>query len=54
MRNGSSGRGRSCVLSVASVSLRRRADALHLVGSEFEVEDVVVFGDVGGVLASRW
>ena len=24
-------------------------DALHLVGSQFEVEDVVVLGDMGGV-----
>ena len=24
-------------------------DALHLVGSQFEVEDVVVLGDVGGI-----
>ena len=30
-----------------SVSLRRRADALHVVGSQGEVEDVVVLGDVG-------
>ena len=36
-----------------SVSLRRRADALHVVGGQREVEDVIVFGDVGGVLASR-
>ena len=37
-------------------SIRREAvvlvegvDALHLVGGEFEVEDVVVLGDVGGI-----
>jgi hypothetical protein len=28
-------------------------DALHLVGSQFEVEDVVVLGDVGSIGRAR-
>ena len=47
MRNGGYTPGRSCLGKRLPSGCR--ADAAHLVGCQFEVEDVVVLGNVGGI-----
>ena len=47
MQNGGYTPGHSCLGKRHPSGCR--ADALHLVGSQFEVEDVVILGDMGGV-----